>query len=56
MSNFPLIRQRGSHSEFIFATGCECSYPTIEWEGKHVRRDDTTYRNTTIIGRVILIW
>ncbi len=24
---------------FIFATGIECSYPTIEWEGKTVRRD-----------------
>src|SRR5438045_3556475 len=25
--------------EFMFATGIENSYPTIEWEGKTVRRD-----------------
>lgn len=26
-------------SEFIFATGIENSYPTVEWKGKTVRRD-----------------
>jgi beta-glucosidase len=25
---------------FLFATGIECSYPTIEWDGKRVRQDE----------------
>jgi len=25
---------------FLFATGIECTYPTIEWEGRRVRQDE----------------
>jgi beta-glucosidase/6-phospho-beta-glucosidase/beta-galactosidase len=38
-SNFGLVRAPLHDQDFMFATGCECSYPTIEWEGKTVRRD-----------------
>src|SRR5579864_8050526 len=38
-SNFPLVRSVSSVHDFMFATGCECSYPTVEWQGKEVRRD-----------------
>ena len=27
-------------SEFMFATGIENSYPTIEWKGKTIRQDE----------------
>src|SRR3954464_5775322 len=27
-------------SEFMFATGIENSYPTIEWKGKMIRQDE----------------
>jgi len=27
-------------AEFIFATGIENSYPTIEWQGKRIRQDE----------------
>jgi beta-glucosidase len=33
------VPQKPTSERFIFATGIECSYPTIEWEGKTVRRD-----------------
>jgi hypothetical protein len=26
--------------QFMFATGIENSYPTIQWQGKTVRRDE----------------
>lgn len=38
-SNFALVRPPVGGQDFVFATGCECSYPTIEWDGKTVRRD-----------------
>src|SRR5690348_16801122 len=38
-SNFPLVRSPSSEQDFMFATGCENSYPTVQWEGKTVRRD-----------------
>ena len=38
-SNFPLLRPPTGGQDFMFATGCENSYPTIRWEGKQVRRD-----------------
>src|SRR3954465_10632831 len=32
----------GGHamSQFMFATGIENSYPTIEWKGKRIRQDE----------------
>ena len=27
-------------SQFMFATGIENSYPTIEWKGKTIRQDE----------------
>lgn len=38
-SNFALIRPAAGGQDFMFATGCECSYPTIRWQGKSLRRD-----------------
>jgi beta-glucosidase len=35
-----LIQKTNPHTQrFIFATGIECSYPTIEHEGRRIRRD-----------------
>ena len=34
---FPRSR---SHVQFMFATGIENSYPTIEWKGKTIRQDE----------------
>jgi hypothetical protein len=25
---------------FLFATGIECSYPTVEWKGQRIRQDE----------------
>lgn len=38
-SDFPLEANGGLSPTFIFATGFECSYPTVRWQGKTVRRD-----------------
>jgi beta-glucosidase/6-phospho-beta-glucosidase/beta-galactosidase len=32
-------------SQFMFATGIENSYPTIEWEGKTIRQDELAKTN-----------
>jgi beta-glucosidase/6-phospho-beta-glucosidase/beta-galactosidase len=34
------FRSEGDMPEFMFATGIENSYPTIEWKGKTIRQDE----------------
>src|SRR6185312_10227944 len=36
-TSFP---RRTDMSQFMFATGIENSYPTIEWKGKTIRQDE----------------
>ncbi|HWE94900.1 MAG TPA: family 1 glycosylhydrolase [Tepidisphaeraceae bacterium] len=38
-SNFALIRPETGAQNFMFATGCENSYPIVSWKGEIVRRD-----------------
>jgi hypothetical protein len=38
--DWTFFRRRVIMSEFMFATGVEHSYPTIEWEGKNIRQDE----------------
>ncbi|HET7770758.1 MAG TPA: family 1 glycosylhydrolase [Chloroflexota bacterium] len=36
----PRQRPNPATQRFMFATGIECSYPTVEWQGRRIRQDE----------------